>query len=802
MTTLTNDIKYGIRQLIKRPGFTATAILILALAIGANTALFSIIHGILLSPLSFPDSERLMMVEPQLKNGDLNGSSSAPDYLDWKERNTVFEELTAFSMLNVNLTKTGDALTVKGFQVTPNFFDATSDQMVLGRDFRPEEDQSGKHHVVVLSYSLWRDRYGADRDILNQSIDIDKVPHTVVGVASPSMNFFDGFTQIFIPLPREDYNESRRSHYLIVMGRLKHKVTIDQAQSQMSQIAKQLGQEYPGTNETKGVRVNSLHERLVSGIRPAFYILYGAVTLLLLTACTNISNLLVAHASTRRREMAIRQALGGGRWRLMRQLLTESLLLGSCGCTLGLLLGHGGLAGLKLIAPKLQATGGNIPGFAEIQINSTVFFFTLGLSLLASLIFGVVPAWQGSGFQLSNTLKETVGNLSRGSKRHRTLGALVISQIALAFVICVGAALLVRSFALLQHRDPGFNPEGLLAIHIARSESENTSGDLKPALFFKQTTENLAALPGVESAGATHLRPLSSDNNNCGVNVAGKNDSANTETRVVTTDYFHCMQIPLHQGRPFNEHDNHESQHVAIVNQALVDRLLPDRDPLGQQVQFWGRSYTIVGVVDNVPLNSLRTVGYKPFVYLPHTQHPRHEMTVFMRTKGDPMTYAQAARQVIHDIDDNQPILDISTMSQIAVSSISIERFCTLLIGMMAAVALIMALVGLYAVMAFSVNERRNEVGIRMALGAEQLDILILVIKKALVLTVIGLILGLGGALAVSRTMKGLLYGISSWDLPTFILVPILLFTVAMLACYIPARKAMKLDPMKVLRYE
>ncbi len=802
MSTLINDLRYGYRMLAKRPEFAITAALILALGIGANTALFSIVHGVLLSPLGMADSDRLMMVEPQWQDGALNGSSSGPDYLDWKERSTVFEGLAAFSMGNINLTEAGNAMTVKGFEVTPDFFTATGDTMALGRGFREKEDLPGQDRVVVLSYALWRDRYGSEPDILHQPIAIDKVPHTVVGVAAPTMDFLDDFAQIFVPISRERLTRNRGNHYLIVLGRLKRETTIARAQSQLSQIAEQLAQEHPGTNRDKGIHVSSLHERLVSGIRPAFYVLYGAVTLLLLTACTNISNLLVANASTRRREMAIRQALGGGRWRLMRQFLTESLLLGLAGCGLGLLLARAGLDVLQRIAPKLQETGTSIPGFSELRIDLPVLLFTLTLSLVASLVFGVVPAWQGSGFHLSRTLKEAGASLSRGSGRHRTLATLVVAQIALALCILVGAGLLVKSFALLQRRDPGFNAQRLLAVHVDRPQSENTAADLDPMTFFGRATEELAALPGVESAGAISLRPLSSENNNTGVHVVGKEGQVNTETRVVTPDYFRCLGIPLHQGRAFNAHDNAEGQPVAIVNEELVRRLLPDRDPIGQQVDFWGQPRTIVGVIGNVAPNTLRSEGYRPFLYLPHTQAREYEMTLFIRTSGDPMRWAQAARRAINEIDDNQPILYISTMSQLALASVSLERFCAILIGAMAAVALFVALVGLYAVMAFAVNERRNEVGIRMALGAEKRDILLLIIRRAFHLTIVGRGVGLAGALVISRALSSMLYRIGAWDLTTFVLVPVLLFTAAMLACYIPARKATSLDPMTILRHE
>jgi putative ABC transport system permease protein len=802
MTTIINDIRFGIRMLAKRPVVTVTAVVILALGIGANTALFTIIQKVLLSPLQFSDSERLMMVEPQWKDGSLNGSSSGPDYLDWKQRNTVFSGLVGLTMGKINLTKAGDALTVKGFQVTADFFDVFDNNMALGRGFRQDEDQSGKRNVAVLSHKLWRQRYDCSPDILNRQIEIDKVPHTVVGVASEEMGFLDDFAKVYVPIDRKSLEINRDNHHIVVFGRLKDQVTLAQAQSQMDQIARQLGKEYPGTNSSKGIHVGSLHERLVSDIRVAFVILYSAVTLLLLVACVNVSNLLLANASGRRREMAIRQALGGGRWRLVRQLLTESMLLGIIGGVLGLLFAFASLDVLQLIAPKLQSTGTSVPGFSDIRINPTILGFTLALSLLTGLIFGIIPAWQSSGFSLSHTLKQTGRGLSRGPGRHRTLGALVVAQIALAFILLIGAGLLVKSFALLQKRNPGFNAEGLLAIHIDRPQSENTVNDMKPSAFFQQAAERLAALPGVESAGAIDMRPLNPDNTNSDLGIVGSVHRKNTELRVITSDYFRCMGIPLRKGRHFTINDDAKNQLVVIVNQEFVDRLIPDRDPIGQEVFIWNRRWTIVGVVGNVAMNSLSSVGYKSFAYFPHTQRQEYSMTLFIRTRGNPITWADQARQVIRDIDANQPILYITAMSKLALESISLQRFCTILIGGMACVALSMALVGLYAVMAFSVNERSNEVGIRMALGAEKSDILLLVIKKAFLLTVIGLVIGLVGALIVSRYTSSMLYRISSWDLATFVLVPLLLFIVSMLACYLPARKATRLDPMKVLRYE
>ena len=800
MTTLINDIKYGMRMLAKRPGFTLTVALVLALGIGANTILFSVVHSVLLSPLPFPDAHRIMFLGPEW-NGLRSSTSSGPDYLDWAERNTVFESMCAIKFCRLNLTGTGEPLALKGFRTTSSFFPTMQPRMILGRGFRPDASQGSNSYVTVLTHSLWRDRFDSDPNVVGRTINLDNTPYTVVGVASPLMGFIEDMTQIFIPLQELQLaQENRDSHELIVLGRLKLDVSVTQALAQMKQIAAQLAKEYSDTNSNKGIDFEPLHKILIDSIRTAFLILYGAVIILLLLACVNVSNLLVAKAATRSHEIAIRLSLGAGRTRIIRQLLTESLLLGLLGGALGLVLAFWGLDLLQLIAPRIQSTaGGGIPGFDEIHLNLPVLGFTLLLSVVASLAFGMLPAWQGTRFGIVNTLKETGQRFSRTRSRQRTLSILIIAQIALALILLTGSGLLVKSFVKIQQSHPGFNAENILALHVVRP---NSSSQQDCAAFFEQALEKLEALPGVQATGAVDIEPMNPINWNHEVNVVGKPGWQTAEIRRASKGYFDCLEIPLIQGRVFGPRDGQSDQSVAIVNQEFVRRRIPDRDPLGQKIAFWDPKCTIVGVVGNVKLGTLRNEDLTPFVYVPMATHARHGMTLFIRTAGDPIQWVGPARRALWGIDPSQSILSVNTMGQLVQDSVSVERFCMILLGIMAGVALFMALVGLYGVMTFAVNERRNEIGIRVAMGAEKFDILLIVTKKALMLTVIGLVIGLISALVLSRSMGSMLYCISSWDPATFVLVPIFLFIVSMLACYLPARRAAKIDPMEALRYE
>ncbi len=804
MSSFINDIRFGIRTLGKRPGLTITAVLVLALGIGANTALFSVIHSVLMSPLPFGNADRLVMVFLSWDSGGDRGSVSGPDYIDWDQRNDVLEGLAAFDTCRLSLTGSGEPLAVQGFKTSTNFFDVLQSKIAMGRGFLPTESQTGNHCVTVLSHSLWHDRFDSDPDIVSKTITLDGVPHTVVGVAAPLMGFIEEMVRLYVPLQRDNLVQGYRgNHYLSTIGRLKPDVSVIQAQTQLNQVAAQLAKEYPDSNTNKGIHIEPLHEMLVGSIRTAFLVLYGAVTILLLVACVNVSNLLIAKAAARSREIAIRQALGAGRGRLVRQLLTESALLGIFGGLGGLLLAFWIPGLLQRIAPRMQQTGGaGLPGFEEIRISLPVLGFTLGLSLLAGLIFGIVPAWQGSRHGLSNTLKEVGQSVSRGRGRHRTLGSLVIAQIALAMLLLTAAGLLIKSFVKLQGSDPGFNSDRLLALHIVRPGNNENQTVQARARYFDRVLASLAALPAVEATGGIDKHPMSSATSNSTFRVVGQEGKPSAEQRVVSNDYFDCLGIPILQGRRFTAQDDAESQRVIIVNKELVRRFLPDRDPIGQVINVWGHDRTIVGVVGDVKIRTVRTNDYPSFIYMPIAQECRHAMSLFIRTQGDPLKWAEMARKAVWSVDANQPILYVQTMDRLVLDSISVERFCTILLAVMAGVALVMALVGLYGVMAFAVTERRNEIGIRVTLGAEEKDILSLVIKRAFVLTLLGLTTGLLLALVTCRWMASLLYNIGVYDVTTFILVPLLLFTVAMLACYLPARKAMKLDPMEVLRYE
>jgi putative ABC transport system permease protein len=793
-------------MLSKAPGFTVVAVLTLALGIGANTALFSVIHSVLFSPLPFLHSDRLAYLESYWNPEDY-GASSGPDYLDWAERNTVFDGLCAMSSRQPNLTGGGDPLALEGLEVSANFFDVVEPRMTLGRDFLPEEAQTGAPGVAILSPALWRSRFGADPGIIGKVIVLDDVPHTVVGVSSQRMGFLEKKAQVYVPFQRDRLMQQRTEHYLIVLGRRKADVTWEQAGEEMVYIAGQLETQYP-ENKHKSVRIHPLHEFLVSRLRTTLLILYGAVTVLLAIACVNVSNLLLARAATRGRELAIRRSLGAGRWRITRQLLTESLLLGLAGGVLGLLLAHDGLAFVQKAASQIDLPGGvGIPGSEQMRVNRPVLGFTLLLSLAAGLFFGTIPAWHVSGRGLSATLKEGAQAASGGRSRHRTMGTLVVVQIALALVLLTGAGLLSRSYLRLQESNPGFNTDGLLALRMVRPDTPANRPVESRAAFYQRVTDQLASLPQVKAVGGASLRPISRENSNTSIRIQGAESAADrekpwAEVRFVTRDYFACLQIPLCEGRGFTAEDTRDSQRVIVVNEEFVRRYFPGRDPIGQRVGLDGADRTIVGVVGNVKLRSLRADVFDPLIYQPMAQRCGRGMTLFIRATGDPLQWADAARRVIWDIDPSQPILEVQTMNHLIAGSISIERSCTVLLAIMAGLALAVGLVGLYAVMSSAVNERRNEIGIRMALGAERRDILRLTLKKGLILTVVGLVVGLGMTLVVSRLLANLLYGVSVYDPATFVLVPLLLFVVAAVAAWLPARRAARVDPMVALRCE
>ncbi|MFC1762084.1 ABC transporter permease [Planctomycetota bacterium] len=808
MTTLLNDIKYAIRSLRMKPGFTAVAILILALGIGANTALFSLIHAVIFSPLPFENPERLMIVQTTWTHSSGSSSVSGPDFLDWQSQNTVFDNLCALDMnFRLNLTGQDEPLALEGARVSTNFFDTMGQSIALGRSFSTEEANPGKTQVTILGDRLWRDRFGADPNIVGKTITLDSAPWTVIGVAEPTMGFIEEMIQLYVPLPIKGLKNNRSAHYLVVMGNLKADVPLAQAQAEMDVLTKRIEQQYPKVNKNKRCHLASLHGQLVSDVKTAFLVLYGAVGFLLLIACVNVSNLLLARVSARTKEIAVRSALGAGRWRIIRQMLTESLLLAVMGGGLGLVLGFWGLDGLKYIAPKLsEGTGGSIPGFDEISLNLTVLGFTLLVSLVAGVVFGFVPAWQGSRAHLGETLKQGGRSQSQGPARHRTLNLLVVAQVSLALILLSGAGLLIRSFYKLQNASPGFEADHILTVTLERPNTQANRKSLQCLTFYHQLLQQVQALPGVERASLIDLHPIRPHNTNNGFGIKGRDfppaRGPSAEFRRISPDYFQCMHIPVLQGRTFHPEGGDQDNLKVVISQKLKQLYFKDSDPLGQYLVIDGKDMEIIGVVGDVKLRDIRSNGFRPFLYQPTTYYcPRH-MSLMVRTTGPPALLAEAVRREVWNLDPTQPILSTATMPSIVADSMSIERFCTILLVVMACVALLMAVVGLYSVMAFAVNERINEIGIRMALGAQSNDILKLIAKRGLMLTSIGLVIGLIGSIALMRCLSGMLYQMNATDPVTLTLVPMLLLAVAALACYLPARKAAKTDPMKVLRYE
>ncbi len=795
-------------MLRKKPGFTIVAVLILALGIGANTALFSLIQGVLLSPLPFKDPESLVMVQKSFIGHGPAGSCSGPDYLDWVEQNNVFEGLAAADIgYRLNLTGQGEPLALTGARVSTNFIDTLGARVALGRSFRSDESESDKKYVVVLGDRLWHDRFAADPDIVGKTITLDSTPHTVIGVAAPLMGFIEEMIQLYIPMPIDELRRYRGGHYLDIFGRLKPDLSIEEAQAQMNVICAQIEQQHPQTNKDKRVQLDSLHTELIENIRTAFLVLYGAVGFLLLIACVNVSNLLLARAGTRTREIAVRSALGAGNWRIFRQILTESLFLALLGGSLGLLLGFWGLNGLKLIAPAVSPdTGGSIPGFDEISLNPTVLGFTVLVSLISGVLFGMIPAWHSCRLKIIETLKQGGRSVSQGRSRHRALNVLVGTQVALALILLTGAGLLIRSFYQIQQVHPGFAADNVLAVTLERPDTEKNRSLTERVAFYEHVVDRINALPGVEFAGAISKHPITSNTNDNNFGIKGRTfpigQSPNAEYRQITPDYFNCMKIPLIKGRMFTREDRGNGSHVIIVDQELVRRYFNDTDPIGQVLHFNSRDKEIVGVVGNVKQTSLNSSRVRAFMYEPITQNCQRGMSLMVRTAGNPATLIRAINKEIWDIDPSQPILKAATMESIIANSMSVERFCTILLVVMAAIALFLSIVGLYSVMTFAVHERINEIGIRMALGAQERDILKLVTKHGLILTLIGLAAGMAGAFTLMGCLSGMLYQISATDPVTFAIVPLILLAVAMLACYLPARRAVKIDPMKVLHYE
>jgi putative ABC transport system permease protein len=800
METLLQDLRYGARMLRKRPGFTLVAIITLALGIGANTAIFTVIYAVLLRPLPFDEPDRVVWMWGAVRERGNRASVTPLDFLDYRARNQSFAEFAAAISIPIsfNLTGNGEPERLSGAVVTTNYFAALGVRPMLGRSFVGEEEQAGRDRVVILSHGLWQRRFGADPAIIDRTVTLDGQSLTVVGVMPPKMRF-PSDADLWRPMSFDAAPEmkQRRAHFLRPIGRLKAGVTVEQAQAEIDAIARQLEEQYPETNTNWTMLLVPLEERIVGDIRPTLWVLLGAVAFVLLIACSNVANLLLARAAARYKEIAIRLAMGASRWHIIRQMLTESILLAVAGGALGVLLA---LWGVDVL---LSFSDASIPRAAEIGINATVLGCTLAVSFITGTLFGLVPALGSSRPDLHDTLKEGSRSVSGGA-RHRLRSLLVIAESALAVVLLIGAGLLIKSFVKLQEVSPGFDAEHVLTMRLDLPRGKTPE---QVADFYDQLQQRVAGLAGVESVGMVSELPLTGQPNDTPFAIEGRAPEApdqrpNADFRRVNHDYFRALRIPLLKGRPFTEQEARQSAGVVIISERLAAKYFPDQEPLGKYLltDFGKQSrFEIVGIVDDVRHRGLATDTY-PAMYLPTLSLPWTNLVI--RTAGEPASLAAAVRKEVGALDPQQPVAAVKPMAQWLSESVAQPRFRTLLLGVFAAIALLLSVLGIYGVMSYVVAQRTREVGIRMALGAGRFDVLRLVIGQGMRLALAGVALGLAAAYGLTRLLASLLFNVSPTDPATFIAIALLLAGVAFLACYVPARRATKVDPMVALRYE
>src|SRR6266446_4597418 len=811
MDSLFKDIRYGIRSLLKRPGFTAIAVITLALGIGANTAIFSVVNTLLLRPLPFKEPARLVQVwEANYKRGRNTMDVSYPNFADWRDQNQVFEQIAAYSDETFNLTDTGEPERIQGEIVSPSLFPLLGIRPVLGRVLLPEEDYPNKVFSVMMSERLWRRRFNSDPQIIGRTIKLDSESFTVVGVVPNITDLFDlqSDTELWVPISHSFGFNNRYGHYLNVVARLKPGVTREQAQANMDTIAGGLAAQYPSSNVDHAVRLVPLQEQIVGDFRLAALVLLGAVLFVLLIASANVANMLLARAASRKREVAIRTALGAGRWRIVRQLLTESLLLSALGGAVGLLLALWGVYLLVAFGPA------DLPRAKEVAVDGRVLVFTLAVSLLTGIIFGFITALQASRQDLNETLKESSRSTTGSAGHRRVRSLLVVSEIALSLMLLVGAGLLMRSFVKLQAVNPGFNPNNVLTMRISLRGPNYQKG--APVIaFHDQLLEKVKALPGVQAVATRSHVPIAADDGYANLSFAIEGrlpDAANRSTafyNAVSPDYFQTMEIPLLKGRPFEALDDRKAQSVIIINETLARRYFSGDDPIGRRMTFNDEDpkeedwVTIVGVVrDTKPRAQDLTSSPVAEMYMPFAQQPQSSMALMIRATNKPESVVAAVRREVQTLDKNQLVHSIRPLESVMSEAVATPRFRTLLLGVFAVVALILAMVGVYGVMSYTVTQRTHEIGIRMALGAQGSDVLKLVIGHGMALAFAGVGIGLAARFALTRVISQLECGLHPMSTVEFIVIALLLTSVALLASYFPARRAAKVDPMVALRYE
>jgi predicted permease len=806
MESFWQDLRYAARMLRKSPMFTAIAVLSLALGIGANTAIFSVVNGLLLRPLPYPDPEQIVDVwhtPPQESFPGMDRFSVSPaNYLDWKSQSESFESMAAYQGGGFSLSLGDTPVPVEGALVSAEFFSVLRSTASLGRTFLPEEEQLGRHQVVLLSDGLWQRAFGADRNLIGQTLTLDSQKFTVVGIM-PAGFQFPQEAELWVPLAwDEKERQTRAIHDYGVMARLKPGVSLAKAQAEMSTISSRLEQQYPEANKGWGAVIIPLQEDLVGDLRQALIVLFSAVGFVLLIACANVANLMLARGANRQKEIAIRIALGATRGRIVRQLLSETVLLAIAGGLLGLLLAGWGSGVL------VQLSSGNLPNSGDIGIDRWAFGFTLLISLAAGIVAGIAPAFQFSASNTSETLKQGTGRTGGSSAKQRTRKALVVSEVVLSLILLIGAGLMIRSFWKLQQVDPGFDTRNTLTMSVGLPTTKYPDAR-QHAAFFDRVLEQVGATPGVISAGATTTLPLTGGGSTQPFTIEGQSEQLVAEqptakVRYVSPDYFRTMGIPLRQGRAFNDQDRDTSVQVVIISEAMARQFWKGEDPIGKRLtpsfHLQQGPREIVGVVGDV--KSGLDSDALPVMYISYKQAPRPYMTIVARTASDPQNFTRAISQAIYAVDKEQALWNVRTMEQLIHSSVAGRRFNMTLLITFAGLALVLAAVGVYGVMNYSVTLRRRELGIRLALGAQTGDVMRLVLGQGLMLTVTGVGVGLVAAYALTRVMESLLYGVTATDFLTFASVSGVLVAVGLLASYLPARRATKVDPMIALRSE
>ena len=801
MDSIIKDIRYGVRGLLKRPGFTAIALVALALGIGANTAIFSLVNAVVIRPLPFPDPDRLVWVFGNIRNGGSRASVSPPDFLDYRSQNKTFEQFAASGTqpLAANLTGSGEPERLFASAVSGNYFDTFGITPAIGRAFTLDNEKPGSDQVTVLSHAFWQKRFGGDPNIVGKTITLDSRSYQILGVMPAGVSFPQS-AELWIPMnfDGDPDMKMRKAHFLRPIARLKPGVTLTQAQADTDMIAARLEQQYPDSNTGWNLRLLSLREQLVGGTRTMLFVLFGAVGFVLLIACANVANLLLVRAAARQKEIALRTALGASRLRIVRQMLTESLLLSILGGALGALLA---VWGVQLL---VTLSADSLPPTVNVTIDPNVLAFTFVISIATGLLFGLAPAFRTAKVNLIDSLKDGARG-TEGTMRNRTRSLLVVFESAIAVVLLIGAGLLVRSLFALQSVDPGFDSNHVLTVRIDLPR-QKYAGEGKPAKFFEELETRISSIPGVQTVGLITELPMSGQLNDLPFTVEGRppvtvDQAFDADFRLVNQHYFNALHIPLLRGRNFTEQEVREGKPVTLVSQQLVDTVFPNEDPMGKRLisAIGGTAFEIIGVVGDIRHRSLQRPPF-PAMYFPTLNSNR--MNIVVRTQNDPLSIVGAVRQQVQALDRDQPISAVKRMSDWVDSSVTAQRYSTTLLAAFAALAMILAATGIYGVMSYTAAQRTHEIGVRMALGARRVDVLKLVVRQGMLLTLVGVILGLIGAFALTRVMQSLLFGVTAKDPFTFAAVAGLLSAVAFIACLVPALRATKVDPLVALRYE